>query len=537
KNGLEKSSEIIPYIAYDNFRLYRIDSGEDPVVPPVEPEDPTEPTGPIELYNLNAKAGDFVPICMPYDVKTAYFGQVYTIGSIQNGVATIIPVNEVAAGVSCVVKSSGTSTIKKGDVTLNYSAGTTSISLWDNTMMQGDYNTCTWTATDINNNSIDVANLEFVEADLKNLEFTATIENNAAARFWAQNPTYLAETPTCIKNYNQIYSYIKGTDKSGKFMYRNDKPNPILVPVFPSSSSQTVSFWRKADKSDKKTVTVSRNTNVAEIYDDIYPGLTYNYESSYGNAAGKFTVDGSLRMMYIGINVVNIRDLGGKKGKDGKYVRYGKLYRSAQLNGCTWNQDYMTTDEERKKLVALGVDAEIDLRNTDGGIDYAWLPNAKEGENFYYAKNGSVTANGPGRLYDSTTKKLLKGEFEFLVKNLKRNNNTVAVQYHCRIGADRTGLFTFLILGLLGVSEDDILRDYESTSFSEAGVRTKDVGDSDAAASTYKKEVPTFRKTASTFIGAFENYFLNVLGVSQTNIDDFRNIMLGDTPLPADIEA
>ena len=521
KNEL-KGSSYKPYIAYDNFRLYRVGGGEtpDPPTPPT-PVDPSKP----ELYDLHAEAGTFVPVCMPYAVKSEYFGQVYTIGSIQDGEAIIVPVDEVATGVPCVVKSKGSSSVKQGDVTLNYNTKPTTYSLWDNTSLtvKDNFDGFTWTATDIYNNAIDVAGLTYIEGDLSDLEFTASIENNAVARFWAQNPTYLAETPSTVGNYLKMDSYV-----------RTDKPNPVLVPVFVSTASQTVSYWRKADKSDIQTVTVAKNTNVAEIY-DLIPGTTYSYESNYGGAKGKFTVGGALRMMYIGENVVNMRDLGGKQGKDGKYVRYGKLFRSAQLNGCSWNKDFMNNDEERQKLVDFGVDAQIDLRNTDGGISFAWLPNAKEGTNFFYAKNGSVTANGPAMLYDGTTIKLLKAEFEFLVKNLKRG---VSVQFHCRIGADRTGLFAFILQGILGVSESDILREYELTSFSQAGLRTKAQGDDTGG--NYEADLPKFKAKApqgSTFLQVFEDYFLNTLKVSQADIDDFRSIMLGDTPLPADIEA
>ncbi|MCF0205741.1 MAG: tyrosine-protein phosphatase, partial [Muribaculaceae bacterium] len=380
KNELSGSS-YRPYIAYDNFRLYRIDEGgsttpTDPTEPtdpeePTEPEEPGEMTGVVELYNLNAPAGTLVPVCMPYAVKSSYFGQVYTIGSIQNGQATIVPVDEVATGVPCVVKSSGASTIKKGDVTVNTSTRPKTFSLWDNTLMQAtsSFTGYTWTATDIYNNTINASDLTFVEGDLTNLEFTASIENNAVARFWAQNPTYLAETPSTVGNYLSDPVYNSSS--------RRDKPNPVLVPVVVSSSQQTLSYWEDGS-SDKQSVTVAASKNVAEIY-ELTPGVTYNYQC--GQAKGRFTVSGTIRMLNIGTNVANMRDLGGKKTVDGRYVRYGKIYRSAEFKGSTYN----INTEEKNKLVALGIGAEIDLRNTDGGTTKSWIPNVKEGDNYFYA--------------------------------------------------------------------------------------------------------------------------------------------------------
>jgi hypothetical protein len=43
--------------------------------------------------------------------------------------------------------------------------------------------------------------------------------------------------------------------------------------------------------------------------------------------------------------------------------------------------------------------------------------------------------------------------------------------YHCRLGKDRTGVFTALILKLLGVSDDDVVQDYMLTELQEPYAR------------------------------------------------------------------
>ena len=42
--------------------------------------------------------------------------------------------------------------------------------------------------------------------------------------------------------------------------------------------------------------------------------------------------------------------------------------------------------------------------------------------------------------------------------------------FHCKSGADRTGAVAILTLGLLGVSEADIARDYELTTYSHENI-------------------------------------------------------------------
>ncbi len=506
KNELPKNGDIVPYLAYDNFRLYRIGNAD-------------EEDGPaFDLYDLKAEAGQYVAISMPYAVKSEYFGQVYKIAEIQNGQAVLVAVDGVASGEPCVVKASGESNIKEGDVKLSYTTPKPALSMWDNTMMQADLTKLTWTATAIDGSDIDVANLTYTEADLANMDFTCTIENNAAARFWAQNPDYAAETPTAIGKYIGLPAY-----------NRTDQPNPITIPVVAAEKEQNLTYCLSEDMMGAETITIPAGKTVAEIY-NLMPGLTYYYKTADGKSAGKFTVGGTLRMMMIGKNVVNMRDLGGKKTVDGRYVKYGKIFRNAEFKGGTFNIDAT----ELQMLLDLNIGAELDLRNEDG--NKPWLPNAKRGDNFYWAEGKNYIANGPGKMYDAVAKPHLKAEFETVVNNLR---NGVAVDFHCRIGADRTGFLAFLLEGLLGVSETDLLLDYETTSFSEAGLRTKADGDGDAAASSYEKVIPAeFRSKipeGGTLRDVFEAYFINTLGVDSMLIKEYRNIMLAESPI-ADVQ-
>ena len=74
------------------------------------------------------------------------------------------------------------------------------------------------------------------------------------------------------------------------------------------------------------------------------------------------------------------------------------------------------------------------------------------------------------------------GESKLVVISIERitvgAGNVVAVKeypavFHCAAGADRTGTLAFLISGLLGVSRDDLTKDFELTSFSDFGLRCR----------------------------------------------------------------
>lgn len=161
----------------------------------------------------------------------------------------------------------------------------------------------------------------------------------------------------------------------------------------------------------------------------------------------------------------NYRDLGGWKTETGKKINYGKIYRGAKTNDFSEKDIVVLRD-------LLHVKSEIDLRNSydDGGQNTSIL-----GDNANYLKAPisqysyilpSFSLNG--RTFDTNSPAEIKRIFDFL-----SDENNYPLFFHCNAGADRTGTLAFLILGSLGVSEDDLTRDFELTSFSKGGIRLR----------------------------------------------------------------
>ncbi len=89
--------------------------------------------------------------------------------------------------------------------------------------------------------------------------------------------------------------------------------------------------------------------------------------------------------------------------------------------------------------------------------------------------------------------------------------------YHCNIGTDRTGLFAFLINGLLGVREENLYRDYLFSNFGNIGV------------SRSMSNITAYVNKAKSYNGVLlsdktENCLLDI-GVKQSEIDSIKNIM------------
>ena len=232
-------------------------------------------------------------------------------------------------------------------------------------------------------------------------------------------------------------------------------------------------------------------------------------------AEGSFRTAGSIHQVYFADKARNSRDLGGWKTLDGKTVRYRKIYRGMRL------QNYVTS-EGKAEFRAAGIKAELDLREKSS---------SSVGTNSYIGKdiafyNSDITDGYVKML--TNYKDNVKGSFEFLAQCMRENK---PVYFHCAIGRDRTGTFAMLVLGLLGVSEGDIAKDYELTYFAPDGISTNDGGTfqytrtKSSAYAAMSKHIWNFGKP--TFKQCVEAYLLSI-GVSQKDMDDICNAMLVD---------
>lgn len=154
--------------------------------------------------------------------------------------------------------------------------------------------------------------------------------------------------------------------------------------------------------------------------------------------------------------VTNARDLGGKKTADGKRIRQGLLIRSGKPESATEAGVSCLLDE-------LGVRTEIELRHNANLTNTPFCDRVR----FYHLHVNADLEN----LMLSHTREALAGEVRAFFEILSREEN-YPILFHCYGGMDRTGLFSFLLEGLLGVGKDTVYRDYVLSSFSNVAVRS-----------------------------------------------------------------
>ena len=243
-------------------------------------------------------------------------------------------------------------------------------------------------------------------------------------------------------------------------------------------------------------------------------------------ADGHFrTADKAPRLIRID-GVPNVRDLGGRIGLDGRRIRQGLLFRSSGLNNNATgtekegNQVAGTkrlTDAERARIRGLyGFRSDIDLRRPDEvfGMTGSPLGDGVRWINLRYATYESLT-NAASR----TRAKAIYAEI--------LNTNNYPIVFHCIAGADRTGTLAYVLNGLLGVSEEEALKDYLATALIDHGVADERHLRSIDAMCAAMRAFP-----GVTFADRIAAHFRE-LGFRQSEIDAFCAFMLepkGETP-------
>lgn len=173
------------------------------------------------------------------------------------------------------------------------------------------------------------------------------------------------------------------------------------------------------------------------------------------------------RNLYIE-GVKNARDIGGYVLEDESgFVNQGLIYRTARLNKSETTRVVQEITEYGIQTMReqLKIKSEIDLRHnwlsggayeTGGLVDTSLL-----GDDINYYQ---CPLNYSSSDILSLNKEMFKTIFDLLM-----DKNNYPLFYHCDIGTDRTGLLTIYLLGMFGVSINDIYRDYLFSNFSNIG--------------------------------------------------------------------
>ena len=157
--------------------------------------------------------------------------------------------------------------------------------------------------------------------------------------------------------------------------------------------------------------------------------------------------------------VPNVRDLGGRIGLEGRVIPQGMIFRSAAFNdnstdgGKTAGKTRMDKENLAIAAEALALKTEIDLRWDSELADMSASP---LGQGVRYQRI-------PSTLYGGLFSPNGHENYRKLFQVFTRSEN-YPIGFHCILGADRTGSLAAVLLATLGVSREEIIRDFCFTS-------------------------------------------------------------------------
>lgn len=320
---------------------------------------------------------------------------------------------------------------------------------------------------------------------------------NRAKFQWSKLPIDFAGEfiyETCNIENEGVQSYMSEVDYSDDIYYyesrvemyyrsfgATDKPLPVTFTWEGEASSIVISNSKSFDEILMTLDVSNSRSSSVDVY-NLIPGQKYYYKVlNEAGAALKLacmTPEGPVRM----INGVtkNMRDLGGWNtglyaGDDGSlhntFIKYGKIYRGYNINN-------ITEEGARILLEDLGVTLELDLRGyelqfTNNPANSDDQPrNVLNGLIRYENLQPTMFMYDQRRSQIGVTDEIYREALKIIINEL---SNGGVVFFHCIGGADRTGTLAFLIEALMGVSESDMSKDFEMTTFYNGSPRRRNM--------------------------------------------------------------
>lgn len=231
----------------------------------------------------------------------------------------------------------------------------------------------------------------------------------------------------------------------------------LMVSIYLSESPKSFNDRRPAIRVKGKTL-----ARISGLQSDIRYYFKVVPENRPGIIVGerRISLDGAM----------NFRDLGGYKTVDGRYVKWGQIFRSDNLS--------QLTDRDHRMLNQMNIGQVFDFRSPkevetfpdrlpeDGSIAYFHLP---------IMDNNIDTPTTMMRMKEGDISWLTD---DFMVKRYLHNLNNFpdtwgvvfkqlscpegrSIVFHCSAGKDRAGVCAALILLCLGVPEETILYDHD----------------------------------------------------------------------------
>lgn len=340
---------------------------------------------------------------------------------------------------------------------------------------------------------------------MKNIVFKISLVSLLLCACKDSTPSYSIHTELQQNYLNDDYGnyskYVNGQSD-------NSKPAPFKIDLNDIEKGSIVTTYEGDKIVDEYTY--NNDSNSYDLY-NLKIGNKYKTKIVSNGQSVKeidFKIDDiAPRNLYVD-GVTNCRDLGGWKIDKKTRVKQGMIYRTSKYNDDESSELLISSIGIKTLKNTLGVKTEIDLRltsdNENGGITTSPLGNEVKYISYPMISSGNVM---------TLNKTKLKGVFDYFA-----DESNYPIAFHCSIGTDRTGLIAFLINGLLGVSKEDLYRDYLFSNFGMIyNMRTNKTIDG------YLETIDM--SSGDSLSDKFYNY-LTSNGVSNSTLDKIKSLMI-----------
>ncbi len=218
---------------------------------------------------------------------------------------------------------------------------------------------------------------------------------------------------------------------------------------------------------------------------------------------GSFETAKSPRFLNIQ-SIGNARDIGGWTTVDGKTIKQGLLFRGTELDGAVESAYKLTESGVSEMVTRLGIKYDMDLRESTDMVPGEYILGSSVTHKYY-------SAPMYGAAFDNSGKNSIRKIFSDLA-----DKNNYPMYIHCTYGRDRTGTVCYILEALLGLSEKDLIKEYELSGLFYGGVNRSDIMTVYGGLLSYE---------GATIQQKTENYLLSI-GVTKQEIESIKSILL-----------
>ena len=264
-------------------------------------------------------------------------------------------------------------------------------------------------------------------------------------------PTFDGDVLLCAENVKQ---FCDGKIAASTVAGSGDPYQAFTFTYDLRGKSGTMLLSKSEDLSNP-TVFVLAADETRILIDNLETGTTYYYNVIVDGKeyVGSFKTADTTRFISMP-GVVNVRDIGGYTTQGGKKVKQGLLIRGPEIDGLVNSGSYVSGENAAIAKDTFGFVFEMDLRAPD---IYAGVYKSRFGDD---VRHSFFNAPQYGEIFHSWKLEDMQRIFTALAEP-----GNYPMYMHCTHGADRAGTIVFLLQGILNMSEENMIREYQKTAF------------------------------------------------------------------------